>query len=131
MVVVEDEKSMALINSKWSEMLPNILYYETMATPAEWKEISTKVWNFYFPDGMATKEDYLKLGRLYGDRFFVTPISRGIREHAKRSEFPVYPYIFNYTGSESIVKGLFQLEKDYGNRSFHILLVMFFPIYCT
>lgn len=95
-------------------MAPNILYYENSATPATQSRISTKLWEFYFGDGKIGKDTYLELGRVYGDRFFVAGITRAIKEHARKADFPIYPYIFNYTGTHSIVQGMLFTKDAYG-----------------
>ncbi|ODM99919.1 Venom carboxylesterase-6 [Orchesella cincta] len=113
--ILESEKSMQKLNSDWYKMLPNILYYENSASPATQRRISKKVWEFYFgDDSKITTDKYLKLGRVLGDRFFLTGISRAIREHAKKYESPVYPYIFSHDSEDSIVRGFLHAKRSYG-----------------
>ncbi|CAL8128958.1 unnamed protein product [Orchesella dallaii] len=113
--ILESEKSMQRLNSDWYKMLPNILYYENSASPAAQKRISEKVWEFYFgDDSKITVDKYLELGRVIGDRFFLNGISRAIREHVKKYDSPVYPFIFSHDGDESIVQGFLHAKKSYG-----------------
>lgn len=96
-------------------MAPNIFYYEDSSSPSKHNQISTKVYDFYFGKDKIGTENYLALGSVFGDRFFNAAISRAIRTHAtKPADFPVYPYIFSYTGGESIVQGMLKAQKSYG-----------------
>lgn len=95
-------------------MSPNILYYEYTASPAAQKLISEKVHEFYFGNDKIGRGNYLQLGNYYGDRFFVVGVHRAIREHAKKPDFPVYPYVFSYAKGPSIVEGFLHASKSYG-----------------
>lgn len=111
---MESEKSLKKINSEWFKMLPNMLYYDRIASPTSQSKISGKVKDFYLKDQEVGQDTYLEFGRVLGDRFFVTGLTRAIKEHARKPDFPIYPYIFNYPGSHSIQQGMLNSKKAYG-----------------
>jgi len=113
--IMEDEKSVQKINSDWYKMAPNILYYETTCpSPATQSKVSRKIWDFYFGEKKISHDNYLDFGRVLGDRFFVTGVARAIKEHARKPDFPVYPYIFSYESSHSIQQGFLRSKRTYG-----------------
>jgi len=115
--IIANENLTKALNEQWNEIIPITLVFEGKIPKSKWDEASEAVRVFYFGSKTGRIEDnHVGLEQMYSDRFFVHGVRSTILYMA--NETNVYPYVFDYTTTDSGFQTFFP-QQDYLGKTFH------------
>ncbi|XP_025830539.1 venom carboxylesterase-6-like [Agrilus planipennis] len=106
--------SLKELNENWETLLPFLLDFNHTVDLKEQNSVVQKIRDHYFNGKSASRETFVNVLKMIGDRLFAVDIEESAKLQAAGSDGSVYFYYFSYRGVHSRSEILAKRNENYG-----------------